>query len=439
MSLPRWKRYVYATIAAEISSFSRYYDRVIQWKRHPGDTGFLLDCIEAPSKENLPGDLDIDLREERQQRTAVLLNGTFNYSLDIQELLAQLRNRSCRTTRIVAVVYNPYYSSIFRAASRAGIVAGLDPTTFTTYPDLRNIARLSGFEMVRARPAVYLPFRLLGLGSLVNRLMPLLPFVHHLGLVSIVTLRPIIQESRRPSISIIVPARNERGNMQPLIDRLPDLGTETELLLVEGHSTDGTWEEIERVAANGLPGGTIRTFRQEGVGKNDAVRLAISQATLDLVTILDADLSMPPELLTRFYDAYCAGMADFINGSRLVYPMEGKAMRFLNRVANVFFAKALSFTLDVRITDSLCGTKLVARHDLYRMQRWRSEFGDFDPFGDFELLFPAAVLGLGMVDVPIRYRARSYGQTNIHRFRHGFLLLKMTALSLFRLKLGRVG
>jgi glycosyltransferase involved in cell wall biosynthesis len=166
------------------------------------------------------------------------------------------------------------------------------------------------------------------------------------------------------------------------------------------------------------------------------VRLGFGQATGDLLTILDADLTMPPELLGRFYDVYRTGLSDFVNGSRLVYPMEGEAMRFLNRLGNVFFAKSLSIVMGTRIGDSLCGTKLVSRHDYLRMTKWRQDFGDFDPFGDFELLFPAAVLTLGIVDVPVRYRARTYGSTNIRRFRDGWRLLKMTVAAFFKLRLG---
>jgi len=148
---------------------------------------------------------------------------------------------------------------------------------------------------------------------------------------------------------------------------------------------------------------------------------------------------MPPEMLGRFYDAYCQGHCDFINGSRLVYPMEGEAMRFLNRLGNIFFAKMLSAMLDQRIGDSLCGTKLMTRSDYRRMEGWRRDFGDFDPFGDFELLFPAAVLGLGIVDIPVRYLARTYRETNIRRFHHGLLLLKMTWVGLIRIKMGIPG
>ena len=145
---------------------------------------------------------------------------------------------------------------------------------------------------------------------------------------------------------------------------------------------------------------------------------------------------MPPELLGRFYDAWCRGLGDFVNGNRLVYPMEGAAMKFLNWLGNVFFAKALSSVLGARLGDSLCGTKMVTKADYERFCAWRKDFGEFDPFGDFELLFPAALLGLGIIDIPIRYRDRVYGSTNIRRFYHGWMLLKMTAIGFFRLKLG---
>ena len=436
--LPAWKAYVYRVIAAEISAFTRYFDRVVQWKRLDGDTGFLLDSIDVPAREQVDGDFDLDLRDEKTRRTAVLLSGTLNYEFDIQRLLQELHAKMSRNSRVVAVMYNPYYAAIYKLARRLGLKAGADPTTFITYTDLRNIARLSGFELVRARPCVYAVARLFGIGNLINRLMPLVPLLRQASFVIVAVLRPVIAETERPSISVIVPARNERGNIAAALDRLPDLGVPTEVIFVEGHSTDGTWDEIQRVQREHRGAATIRALQQQGIGKNDAVRRGAAVATGDVVTILDADLSMPPELLRLFFDAYCAGLADFINGTRLVYPMEGRAMRPLNHIGNVLFAKALRSVLGIPITDSLCGTKLAARHDFDRMRRWREDFGDFDPFGDFELLFPAAILTLGTIDLPIRYRARTYGDTNIRRFRDGLRLLRMTMVGLTRLKSGRV-
>jgi hypothetical protein len=436
--VPGWKKYVNAFLAAELSTLTRYYDCLIQWLPREDDTGLLLALMDSPSKRRIEKDESFpDLSEESERRTAIVVNGAFNHTFDIQGLLAELKPKLSRTSRILAVLYNPYLRWLYDLANRLGIRSGELPCTFLTRIDLQNIVKVSGYQIVRDRLAIYFPWKLLGLGDLVNRILPLIPLVRWFSLTWIVVLRPMKGPSR-PGISCVIPARNERGNIENALKRFPDLGCETEIIFVEGHSSDGTWEEIERVAAVYGSRFRIQACRQTGKGKGDAVRLGFARATQPLLVILDADLTMPPELLGRFYDAYCQGYGDFINGSRLVYPMEGEAMRFLNRLGNVFFAKTLSAILGARIGDSLCGTKLLTRADYQRMTAWRRDFGDFDPFGDFELLFPAAVLGLGIVDIPVRYLARTYGETNIQRFRHGLMLLKMTWVGLIRIKL-RVG
>lgn len=434
-----WSLYLYRVIATEISAATRYYDRVVQLDPLPHDSGYLLETITCPQKQ-VVADVDEmpDLSGERDRRTAVLMNGNFNYPTDIHGLLADLKPKLSRTTRLKVVAYNPYFRWLYRLADLIGLRKCEPPSTFLTRADLLPMARLTGYEVVRIRPCGYAPFRWFGIGSAINWIMPAIPLARWLGLVSVVTLQPKIAASERPSLSILIPARNERGNIENALKRMPDLGAKLEILFVEGHSQDGTWEEIQRVQAEWSDRYDIKSFQQTGKGKNDAVRLGFQNATGDLLTILDADLTMPPEMLGRFYEAWVQGEADFINGSRLVYPMEGEAMRFLNRLGNIFFAKALSFVLGTRLGDSLCGTKLVARHDYKRIVRWRDDFGDFDPFGDFELLFPASILSLGVIDIPIRYRARTYGSTQISRFRHGFQLLRMTTIGLLRVRTGRV-
>ncbi len=434
--LPAWKRYVNGLIAGDISGLARYYDQVIQWLPRENDSGLLLDAIDAPAKTLIGDDEPFpDLRHDNDRRSVVLINGAFNHEYDIQKRLVELRRRLSRTARLVVVLYNPYLRAVYRLANWLGIRKGELPDTFVTRVALDNLARLSGYAIVRASTRVYCPFRLLGMGSAINRLMPLIPVLRWFSLTYVVTLRPVIP-SRPAGLSCVIPARNERGNIENALERFPKLDCRIEILFVEGHSTDGTWDEIRRVAAAYGDRFRIKTLQQTGRGKADAVRLGFAHAEQELLTILDADLTMPPEQLERFYEAWCEAHGDFINGSRLVYPMEGEAMRFLNHLGNVFFAKALSWVLDTRFSDSLCGTKMVTRSDYQRMIAWRRDFGDFDPFGDFELLFPAAVLGLGTVDVPVRYMARTYGNTNIQRFRHGLQLLRMTLVGLFRIRLG---
>jgi hypothetical protein len=439
MKTPGWKRYIYGLIAGELSVITRYYDRVINYLPRNDEDTILLSRLDCPCKEVVREPEGFpDASSEHEQRTAVLLNGTINHHFDIQGLFQQIAPRLSRTSRILIVTYNPYLSWLYLLANRLGIRRGDIPTTFVTRVDLENIARLAGYSIVRTRLAVYSPWRLFGIGTLLNRILPSIPLLRWFGLVYLAVLRPTVCDpvALRPTLSCVVPARNERGNIENCIKMFPDLGCSCEIIFVEGHSTDGTWEEILRVKEKYAGQVAIKAFQQTGTGKCDAVRLGFSHATGDLLTILDADLTMPPELLGRFYTAYIEGHADFINGSRLVYPMEGEAMRSLNRLGNIFFAKALSWVLDTRIGDSLCGTKLVTRHDYGRMTAWRKDFGDFDPFGDFELLFPAALLGLGIIDVPIRYRDRTYGATNISRFSHGLLLLRMTMIGLIRIKFG---
>jgi Glycosyl transferase family 2 len=437
---PIWKRSFYDLIAAEVSRMTRYYDALIQWLPMRNDPLYLFEAIEAPEKKVVNAEEGMpDLSGEQGRRSVVLLNGTFNRELNIQDVLSRMRKKLSKTSRVVAVAYNPYLSGLYRLATALRLRAPESGATFVTMTDLCNIARLSGFEVVRVRPVAVFPWRLLGVGSVLNLLLSALPAVRWLGMVNVITLRPLIPSSMRPPVSIIIPARNERGNIRAAVERMPDLGTSIELIFVEGHSTDGTWEEIERIPVNPRADITVRRFQQIGRGKADAVRLGFDHASGDLLAILDADLTMPPELLTQFYEAWVHGHGDFINGSRLVYPMEGEAMRFLNRLANIGFAKILSAVLETPIGDSLCGTKLVARHDYARIRRWREDFGDFDPFGDFELLFPAASLGLRIIDVPVRYRARTYGSTNIRRFSHGAMLLRMTFLGLLMIRLGLGG
>jgi Glycosyl transferase family 2 len=433
------RKWTYAQVGREISRITRYADRVVHVDPLRSDPGMLLESIDAPLKQTSasvdltavsPGSDSVDI---------ILFNGNFNHSTDIQGLLEIVRPSLSRRGRVVVALYNWYFAWLFRLADRLGLRQGPPIVTFITQADLEQLGRLAGFELVRLRPVAYLPWHFFGLGSLLNVVMPAVPGLRWLSLVTVAVLRPVVAPARsRPSLSIVIPARNERGNIEDALKRMPDFGAPAEVIFVEGHSSDGTWEEIQRVTSawDGRDGLRVRAFQQVGKGKADAVRLGFSQATSDVLTILDADLTMPPERLTRFYDAYCDGAADFVNGTRLVYPMEGEAMRFLNRLGNVFFAKLLSFVLDVRLGDSLCGTKLVSRRDYERFVRWRGDFGDFDPFGDFELLFPAAVLGTGIIDIPVYYRARTYGTTNIRRFRDGAILFRMSMTGLLRIKFG---
>lgn len=435
----RWITYLSTTIAREISSISRYYDSLIQWRAPSPDPSELFDGIDCPLKRVATTADGIPRGDgEPNQRTLVVLDGTLNSHEDCYRALIDLKGRLSRRDRVVLVYYTRWFRCvewIKRCLSRTPPRA---IQVFWNRPQLESLARSTGYEIVRTRPVAHCPVPFPGIARAVNFLAPVIPVVRWWSLARVILLRPLQGGSVRPSLSVIVPARNERGNIEPLVRRLPSIKhVALEILFVEGNSNDATWAEIQRVRAAYAGRGEIQAYQQLGRGKADAVRLGVAHATGELIAVLDADLSVPPELLDRFYEAYCSGAADFINGNRFVYPMEVGAMRMLNWLGNRAFATMLNTVLDSRMGDTLCGTKLFARHDYERFQRWRDVFGDYDPFGDFDLLFPAAALGLGVVDVAIPYAARSYGRTQIHRIRDGMRLLLMVLAGLVKVKAGK--
>ena len=279
-----------------------------------------------------------------------------------------------------------------------------------------------------------LPKRIPFVSPFINRYLAPLPGISKCCLSCYIVARSLKGAQQKVySTTIVVPCRNEKGNIETAIRELPSFGGDQEIIFVDGHSTDGTREAIRKVIAD-HPDKDIKLLIQDGHGKGDAVRMGFREAKGDMLMILDADLTVSPQDLPRFYRAVADGKGEFINGCRLVYPMEKQAMRLLNLLGNKFFGLVFSWLLNQRIKDTLCGTKVLFRKDYKRIAANRSYFGDFDPFGDFDLLFGASKLNLKIVEIPIRYKERTYGSTNIKRFRHGWLLLKMTAFAFKKLK-----
>ena len=302
-----------------------------------------------------------------------------------------------------------------------------------TQHDLENLLDISGFETLRQWEEVILPINSPLLSNLANRYLGrLFPF-HYLSLANFLMARPKSANYSKASVSVIIAARNEEGHIEELIDRVPEMGSGTEIVFVEGGSTDRTYEAIEEAIAN-RPSKNCKLIRQTGIGKGDAVRAGFDIATGDILMILDADITVPPEELPRFYEMMVQGTGDFVNGVRLIYPMADEAMRFANLLGNKFFSWAFSWLLGQPVRDTLCGTKVIWKSDYEKLAANRSYFGDFDPFGDFDLLFGAARLNLKFVEIPVRYRARRYGETNISRWSHGLLLLRMVLFAARRIK-----
>jgi ubiquinone/menaquinone biosynthesis C-methylase UbiE len=357
----------------------------------------------------------------------VILSDLVGFLFDIRLALARIRSVCHSETRVVIHWYSRLWQPILVAAEKLGLKYPQPVLNWTSVGDIENLLHLTDFEVVGARKHILMPKGLPVLANLMNRYVAHLPLMQHLCLTNWIVARPLQLDDRpTPRVSVICPCRNEAGNMRQIAERLPAMGALTELILVEGHSTDDTLAVCQKISAD-MPEKNITVLVQEGRGKGDAVRLGFSRAKGDILMILDADASVAPEDLVFFYDALVTGKGEFINGCRLVYTMDPKAMRFLNLLGNHFFALLLSSLIGQPIKDSLCGTKVLWRTRYEEIARGRAYFGRIDPFGDFDLLFGAAKLQLKITEVPIRYRQRSYGTTNISRFADGWLLLRMSA------------
>jgi SAM-dependent methyltransferase len=392
-------------------------------KAHPDLTFFAGDIEDAAFVRSLPGPFD-----------AIVVVDTLGALDDCQSMFEALHALSTRETRLIIGHFSHLWYPALKFAEAVGLKMPQPPQNVLSPADVRTLVALADFEAVKSETRLLLPVRLLGLGRFVNRFVAPFPLVRSLCLRHYTVCRSL----RRPAVevksaTIVVPTRNERGNIEAAVERIPRFVEDIEIIFVEGHSQDGTWQEIERVVA-AYPHYDIKAMRQPGKGKGDAVFAAFEVARGDVLIILDADLTVPPEQLPKFWEAIRSGKGEFVNGSRLVYPMEDQAMRFLNLIANKVFSLLFTWLLSQRFTDTLCGTKALIRSDYARLKAGRSYFGDFDPFGDFDLIFGASKLGLKAVEIPIRYASRSYGETQISRFRHGAMLLRMVFFAFLRIK-----
>lgn len=369
----------------------------------------------------------------------IILSDVVSYLDDVQKVLTSLRKFCHSRTKVMVTYHNYLWQPLIKLGEWLGLKTPSYKINWLSLKDVNNLLYLAGFDVYRNVTRTLCPVRIPLIAPLFNRYIAKLPFFRWicLNLFAFARLLPEEKEniySEKYSISVVIPARNESGNIENAIKRMPKLGKHTEIIFIEGNSTDDTWDKIQEVSKKYASTHDIKIGRQKGKGKGDAVRYGFDMATCDILLILDADLTVPPEDLTKFYDAIASGKGDFINGSRLVYPMDKEAMRFLNLLGNKFFSIAFTWLLDRPFKDTLCGTKVIFKDDYNHLIANRSFFGDFDPFGDFDLIFGAHKLNLKIVEIPISYKERTYGETNISRFSHGFLLLKMCAFAARKIK-----
>jgi len=382
------------------------------------------------------GDMDdIDALGICETFDYIIVGSVIGYVYDIQGTLYQLRKLCRPNTRIIFVYYNYLWEPVLKFTEAIGLRMKRPVQHWFSSRDIENFLHIADFELIKKRNYLLIPFYIPLISVLFNKFFANFFLFKKLSLVQILIARlPVIRKSPQDiTCSVIVPCRNEKGNIEQVILRTPEMGKRTEFIFVEGYSKDGTLDECMRVK-NKYKDKTIDVFVQTGEGKGDAVRKGFAQASGDVLMILDADLTVPPEDLPKFFETIASGKGEFIYGSRLVYKMDKQAMRFLNILGNKFFSYAFTFLLEQYVKDTLCGTKVLWRDDYEKIAQGRGYFGDFDPFGDFDLLFGAAKLNLKIVEVPVHYYERTYGSTQIRRFKHGWLLLRMTILAMNKIK-----
>jgi SAM-dependent methyltransferase len=369
----------------------------------------------------------------------VILSNLIGYLDDIQEVFKQLHKVCHANTKIIITYYNFLWEPLLKFGELTGYKTKTPAQNWLSLSEIRGLLELSGFKVYRNSRRMIFPVYIPVISELFNNIIAKFPFFRLLSINNFTFAKPVYEKKTEEyknqySVSVIIPARNESGNVENAIRRMPLMGKSTELIFVEGDSTDDTWKQITEMQGKYSATHNIKITQCTEPGKGIAVRKGFEMASGEILMILDADLTVPPEDLPKFYDVIASGKADFVNGSRLVYQMDKNAMRTINLVGNKFFSMAFTWLLDQRFKDTLCGTKVIFKKDYERLAGNRKFFGEFDPFGDFDLLFGAHKLNLCIVELPIHYKERTYGSTNISRFRHGIILLKMCFFAARKIK-----
>jgi len=352
------------------------------------------------------------------------LNETFDYILfshifdtvDILRAFERIRRHCTPETRIVVINFNHLWEPILEFASKTGLRAKFVEPNWVSENDIRGFLKLAGFRPVRKHRLLLFPKWIPLFSAVMNGILARLPGLRRLCMMQVMVARPISEGPREEdvSVSVVVPCRNEAGNIQHAVERIPAMGKHTEILFCDDQSTDGTAREIERMQAL-HPDKRIRLIQGPGRGKAENVWTGFRAARGDVLMILDADLTVMPEELPMFFRALVSSRGDFINGTRLVYPVQERAMKFANMIGNKLFGLLFSFLLDQRIKDTLCGTKALWRKDWLRMETNLGTWGITDLWGDYELLFGASKLNLEIVEVPVHYQERTHGVTKMTR------------------------
>ena len=353
--------------------------------------------------------------------------------VDIKAVLDKVKKNCHSRTRVVFTYYNYGWHSLVKLAERLRLKLPQKMHNWLAPADIDNILTLSGYETLYHKKFILIPFNIPIISYILNRFVARLPISRHFCMMN-VTVARVVPTEQKPSLSIIVPCRNEAGNIEDAVNRIPQMAPDQEIIFGDDKSTDGT-PDIVLAMAKKFPEKNIRLVNSPAINKANNVWTCFDAAEKDVLMILDADLTVIPEELPYFYEAISKGYGEFINGSRLLYPMHDEAMRFFNVLGNKFFSLFFSYILDTKIKDTLCGTKVLYRSDFKKIKNLRGTWGVDDRWGDYELIFGAAKTQLKLIDLPVHYMERTYGETKMTgRIKNGLIMLKMSIAALMKIK-----
>ena len=404
------------------------------------------EIVEIAQQRNRSFEFAVAFPDKEEFRRAFGPEEKFDYILfndigdtvDILQALRNLKPLCQRHTRVLVITYNRLWEPLVTFAEWIGMKVPRTEQNWLSTLDIANLLQLAGFEALETHRVVILPKYVPVVSAFLNRFCARLPLLKRLCMTQVVVGRlvppPVPKEEL--SVSVIIPCKDEMGNVEDAAQRIPELGRQTEIIFCDDQSTDGTAEEVLRVQSLYLDK-DIRLERGPGVCKSRNVWTGFDAATGDILMILDADLTTIPEELPYFVDVIASGQAEFVNGSRLVYPVPKGAMTTANMLGNKFFSVAFTYLLGQHVKDTLCGTKVFWRSDWERIKPMLGSWGIEDRWGDYELLFGAAKLNLKILDLPVHYQERIYGSTKMTKvFRNGLVMLRMCWHGFLKLKLG---
>lgn len=417
-------------------------------------TGFLLDAVRP--RDGVGIEVSSEMAQVAQHKYPDLtvytaepesfdLGETFDYIIfdqisDTVDVLAALRSIAAHCTprsRLILYSYNPLWHPLVWLAERVNIKVPALNQNWLSERDLKNVLGMADFEWLHTYHTVVLPFRIPLLADALNRIVPTLPILKNLCLIRIMVTRPrpVPCNPEDVRVSVIVPCKNEFGNIEPAVQRIPEMGSHTEIIFCDDQSTDGTADEVRRMQQL-YPERDIQLCYGPGISKSHNVWTGFDAASGDILMILDADLAVMPEELPPFVEALVSGKAELVNGTRLVYPLPRESMKFANMVGNTVFGILFSYLLDQPISDTLCGTKVLWRDDWLRLKTYLHTWGIEDRWGDYELLFGAARLHLKILELPVHYQERVYGASKMVKVvQNGLVMLRMCLAAFLRLKL----